>query len=97
MNTPNKIVRYPNRSHSDCIGSAMPATYNTVATPKYRNADFKSYSIGNFFCPTKYDKSIINKLPKNDAHALSLVFDFGGNAANTEISVGKIYLEKVKK
>lgn len=36
-------------------------------------------------------------LPKNDAHALSLVFDFGGNAANTEISVGKIYLEKVKK
>ena len=25
---------YPNRSHSDCIGSAMPATYNTVATPK---------------------------------------------------------------
>ena len=36
-------------------------------------------------------------LPKNDAHALSLVFDFGGNAANTEISVGKIYFEKVKK
>ena len=25
------------------------------------------------------------------------LFDFGGNAANTEISVGKIYLEKVKK
>lgn len=36
-------------------------------------------------------------LPLNDAHALSLVFDFGGNAANTEISVSKIYLEKVKK
>lgn len=36
-------------------------------------------------------------LPKNDAHALSLVLDFGGNAANTEISVGKIYLEKVQK
>lgn len=36
-------------------------------------------------------------LPKNNAHALSLVFDFGGNAAGSEISVSKIYFEKVQK
>ena len=36
-------------------------------------------------------------LPKQDAHALNLFFDFGGNAAGTEITVSKIYLEKVKK
>ena len=36
-------------------------------------------------------------LPINDAHALSLVFDFGGNAAGSEITVSKIYFEKVQK
>lgn len=36
-------------------------------------------------------------LPKNNAHALSLIFDFGGNAAGSEISVSKIYFEKVQK
>lgn len=35
-------------------------------------------------------------LPLNDAHALSLFFDFGGNPVNSKISISKIYLEKVK-
>jgi hypothetical protein len=35
-------------------------------------------------------------LPLNDAHALSLFFDFGGNPENSKVSISKIYLEKVK-
>jgi hypothetical protein len=35
-------------------------------------------------------------LPKNDAHALSLFFDFGGNAAGTTVKISKIYFEKVQ-
>ena len=35
-------------------------------------------------------------LPKNDAHALNLFFDFGGNAAGTTVKVSKIYFEKVQ-
>ena len=35
-------------------------------------------------------------LPKGDAPALNLFFDFGGNAAGTTIRISKIYLEKAK-
>ena len=33
-------------------------------------------------------------LPKNDAHALSLFFDFGGAPVGTEIKISKIYFEE---
>ena len=35
-------------------------------------------------------------LPKGDAPALNLFFDFGGNAAGSTIKISKIYLEKVQ-
>lgn len=35
-------------------------------------------------------------LKENDAHALSLFFDFGGNPENSKVSISKIYLEIVK-
>lgn len=57
----------------------------------------------NFFFGDRHevtaDKAFIYKaenvsLPQNDAHALSLVFDFGGAPAGTHIKISKIYLEE---
>jgi hypothetical protein len=36
------------------------------------------------------------KLPKNDAHALSLFFDFGGAPAGTNIEISDIIFEKAE-
>ena len=57
----------------------------------------------NFFFADRHDvvadKPFVYKvssvtLPKNDAHALSLIFDFGGAPAGTHIKISKIYLEE---
>ena len=57
----------------------------------------------NFFFADRHDvtggKAFVYKaegvsLSKNDAHALSLVFDFGGSPAGTHIKISKIYFEE---
>ncbi len=37
------------------------------------------------------------KLPKNDAHAINLVFDFGGNPAGAEVTIKDVVIQKHKK
>ena len=49
---------------------------------------------------TAYEEKVFKKknvqLPAGDAPALNLFFDFGGNGANQNIKISKIYLEKVQ-
>ena len=58
---------------------------------------------GNFFVADRHkisaDKQFVYKaegvhLSQNDAHALSLFFDFGGTPAGTHIKISKIYFEE---
>ena len=57
----------------------------------------------NFFFADRHDvkadvpfvfKAKAVTLPKNDAHALSLFFDFGGSPIGTNIKISKIYFEE---
>ena len=57
----------------------------------------------NFFFADRHDikadepfiyKATAVTLPKNDAHALSLFFDFGGSPIGTNIKISKIYFEE---
>ena len=60
---------------------------------------------GNFFFADRHDvkggepfvyKATGVQLIQNDAHALSLFFDFGGAPAGTNIVISDIIFEKVK-
>ncbi len=72
-------------------------------TIKFTETDDAEKHDNNFFFADRHDitafKQFIYKaegvsLPLNDAHALSLFFDFGGTPAGTNIKISKIYFEE---
>nr|MCR4853207.1 hypothetical protein [Prevotella sp.] len=72
-------------------------------TIKLTESDDAEKHDDNFFFADRHDvkagepfvyKMTGVQLPKNDAHALSLFFDFGGAPAGTEIKISKIYFEE---
>ncbi len=72
-------------------------------TIKFTETDDETKHDDNFFFADRHDikadvpyiyKAEGVTLPKNDAHALSLFFDFGGTPVGTHIKISKIYFEE---
>ena len=72
-------------------------------TIKLTETDDETKHDDNFFFADRHDvkadvpfiyKAEAVSLPKNDAHALSLFFDFGGSPVGTNIKISKIYFEE---
>ena len=81
-------------AENDITGVTIKLTETDEATQKHDD---------NFFFADRHDvkagvpfvyKMTGVTLPKNDAHALSLFFDFGGAPVGTEIKISKIYFEE---
>ena len=72
-------------------------------TIKLTESDDENKHDDNFFFADRHnikaDQPYVYKaegvsLPKNDAHALSLFFDFGGSPVGTHVKISKIYFEE---
>ena len=59
------------------IGTNAAAAQRIMAMAKQKHAVLIRYGTGKYFCPKKYDATIITKFETNDAHAHAIKPNFG--------------------
>ncbi|MCR5712844.1 MAG: hypothetical protein K6G46_10430 [Prevotella sp.] len=79
---------------NDCPGVTIKLTESDDAEKHDQNFFFADRHDVKADVPYIYKAQGVS-LPLNDAHALSLFFDFGGTPIGTNIKISKIYLEEV--
>lgn len=84
---------------NDCPGVTIKLTETNVDDTEAGKRDTNFYFDGQH--DVKADNPFVYNakgvvLPKNDAHALSLVFDFGGTPAGTHVKISDIIFSKAK-
>jgi len=78
---------------ADCPGVTIKLTESDDADKHDDNYFFADRHDIKADVPYVYKAEAVS-LPKNDAHALSLFFDFGGSPIGTNIKISKIYFEE---